>query len=92
MIHRSILVGQPAGVHARIAAQAVLVASRFTSSLFVRTGSGTASLTRLADLLALDIGYGDRIEILADGPDEQDALAAVCILLARSDHHGRRET
>lgn len=84
MIRRSVVVGRPAGVHARIAAQAVLVASRFAASLFARTGSGTASLTRLADLLALDIGRSDRVEILADGPDEQDALAAVCAFLARS--------
>jgi len=73
VIHVTLRVGHPAGVHARIAAQEVLLASRYSASVFVRTSGGTASLRRLADLLALDINQNETVELVADGPDESAA-------------------
>ncbi len=89
MIRASLRIGHPAGVHARIAAQAVLLASQYSSSVFVRTSSGTASLTRLADLLGLDINHGETVELLADGPDEAAALEEIGSFL-RSDSTNER--
>ncbi|AXE38487.1 HPr family phosphocarrier protein [Acidipropionibacterium virtanenii] len=89
MIRISLRIGQPAGIHARIAAQAVLLASRYSSSVFVRTSGGTASLTRLADLLGLDIDYGQTVELLADGPDEAAALEEIGSFLRSGSHDER---
>ncbi|WP_257478426.1 HPr family phosphocarrier protein [Acidipropionibacterium jensenii] len=85
MIHVTLRVGHPAGVHARIAAQAVLLASRYSASVFVRTSGGTASLRRLADLLALDINQNETVELVADGPDESAALHSLSAFLRAAD-------
>lgn len=77
MIRTEVTIGHPAGIHARVAAQAVLRASGHSASVFLRSSRGTASLTRLADLLRLDVREGDIVEILADGPDEVEALHEV---------------
>ncbi|MCI1746989.1 MAG: HPr family phosphocarrier protein [Acidipropionibacterium sp.] len=90
MIHTTLRIGHPAGVHARVAAQAVLLASRYSASVFVRTSSGTASLRRLADLLALDINKDETVELIADGLDESAALEAISAFLRAADapeHH-----
>nr|WP_245306662.1 HPr family phosphocarrier protein [Acidipropionibacterium timonense] len=65
----------------------MLIASRFRSSAYVRSPAGTASLTRLADLLALDISAHERIEILVDGSDETQAMAALTSYLENSNPH-----
>lgn len=91
MIRFSLRIGHPAGIHARIAAQAVLRASRYTSSVFIRTSRGTASLTRLADLLGLDVNHGETVELIADGPDEAEALTDIgTFLRAESDSEDGR--
>ncbi|MFT0696766.1 HPr family phosphocarrier protein, partial [Acinetobacter bereziniae] len=55
MIRTEVTIGHPAGIHARVAAHAVLLASGHSASVFLRSSRGTASLTRLADLLRLDV-------------------------------------
>lgn len=93
MIRLSLRIGHPAGIHARIAAQAVLRASRFSSSVFIRTSRGTASLTRLADLMGLDVNHGETVELLADGPDEAEALTDIgAFLRAEPDPTNPRRT
>ncbi len=74
MIRTEVTIGHPAGIHARVAAHAVLLASGHSASVFLRSSRGTASLTRLADLLRLDVREDAVVEILADGPDEVEAL------------------
>lgn len=81
MIRSLVSVSLQASIHARVAAQVVLIASRFRSSAYVRSSGGTASLTQLADLLALDIDANDTIEILVDGSDEVMALEALTSFL-----------
>lgn len=51
---------------------------------FLRSSRGTASLTRLADLLRLDVREDAVVEILADGPDEVEALHEVATFLTSS--------
>lgn len=85
MIRTEVTIGHPAGIHARVAAQAVLLASGHSASVFLRSSRGTASLlTRLADLLRLDVREGAVVEILADGPDEVEALHEVATFLTSS--------
>ena len=81
MIRTEVTIGHPAGIHARVAAQAVLLACGHSASVFLRSSRGTASLTRLADLLRLDVREGAVVEILADGPDEVEALHEVATFL-----------
>ncbi|MSS46484.1 HPr family phosphocarrier protein [Cutibacterium sp. WCA-380-WT-3A] len=81
MIGTKVTVGHPAGIHARVAAHAVLLASGHSASVFLRSLRGTASLARLADLLRLDVREGDVVEVLADGPDEVETLHDIATFL-----------
>ena len=67
----------PAGLHARPAAKVVQVASRFTSRIVLRSGERTVDVKSLIALLGLTIRPLTEITLTADGPDADDALAAL---------------
>lgn len=77
MIRRLVTVVDPAGVHAQTAQKLVLLAKTFASSLYLRREGGTATLRDPISILALGLACGATVEILADGADEQAALAAI---------------
>ena len=71
------------GLHARAAARFVAVASRFRSQVKVTRGSRTTDGKSILGLLLLAAARGAVLIISADGPDERDALDALCALTAR---------
>jgi phosphotransferase system HPr (HPr) family protein len=72
-----LVVLDPAGLHARPAAQFVRIACRFTSRVSIRTGGRSADAKSLIALLALGIRPGAEITIEGDGPDEAEAVNAL---------------
>lgn len=72
-----LLVLDPAGLHARPAAQFVRTASRFESRITLRIGERTADAKSLVALLGLTIRPRSEITLSADGPDADAALAAL---------------
>ncbi len=77
----------PAGLHARPAAQFVRTASRFQSRVTIRVGDRTADVKSLIALLGMTIRPGAEIALSADGPDEDAALAALLDELGASVEH-----
>ena len=67
----------PSGLHARPAAKVVKVASRFASRIELRSGSRTVDVKSLIAVLGLTIRPLAEITLTADGPDADDALAAL---------------
>jgi phosphotransferase system HPr (HPr) family protein len=67
----------PAGLHARPAAKVVQVASRYQSRIVLRVGERTVDVKSLIALLGLTIRPLTEITLTADGPDADDALAAL---------------
>jgi phosphotransferase system HPr (HPr) family protein len=67
----------PAGLHARPAAKLVKVASRFESRIVLRSGERTVDVKSLIALLGLTVRPLAEITLTADGPDADDALAAL---------------
>jgi phosphocarrier protein HPr len=67
----------PAGLHARPASKVVQVASRFQSRIVLRSGERTVDVKSLIALLGLTIRPLTEITLTADGPDADDALAAL---------------
>ena len=67
----------PAGLHARPAAKVVQVASRFRSRIMLQSGERTVDVKSLIALLGLTIRPLTEITLTADGPDADDALAAL---------------
>jgi phosphotransferase system HPr (HPr) family protein len=74
-LHLTVL--DPAGLHARPAAQVVRTAGRFQSRITIRVGDRTADVKSLIAVLGLTIRPGAEITLSADGPDDATALAAL---------------
>jgi len=71
----------PHGIHSAVAHRLHHAASGFSSSVFLRWGDETASLRSIVAVLALGIQTGTEIEILADGTDEAEAVAALIAMV-----------
>ena len=65
------------GLHARPAALFVQVANRFKSAVRVRKGRNEVDGKSIMGVLTLAAGRGTFIDVTAQGPDAQDALAAL---------------
>lgn len=83
MVKREVDVINALGLHARAAARFVHLASRFTSQIRVSRGSRTMDGKSILGLLLLSAGKGTTIEIMAEGPDEAEAVDALAGLAAR---------
>lgn len=75
-----VTIGVPGGVHARIAVRLGQLAEAHASSVFLLTPR-PISLAKVIDVMALGLEYGATVTVVADGRDEQAALAAVVELL-----------
>jgi phosphocarrier protein HPr len=73
----------PLGLHARAAARFVHTASGFKSRIRVGKGGRETDGKSIMGLLLLAAAQGSVITLLADGPDEADAVAALCALIER---------
>jgi len=65
------------GLHARPAARFVQTASRYTSRIVIRHDGREADAKSLIALLGLTIRPSTEITLTADGPDADEALAAL---------------
>jgi phosphocarrier protein len=71
------------GLHARAAAKFVPAAGRFAARIRVARAGREMDGKSIMGLLLLAAARGSSITITADGPDESDALAALCALVER---------
>ncbi|WP_448586211.1 HPr family phosphocarrier protein [Thermaurantiacus sp.] len=69
------------GLHARASAKFVTLASGFEATLTVAHGGHTVVGTSIMGLMMLGAGVGETIEVKAEGPDAEAALAAVVALV-----------
>jgi phosphotransferase system HPr (HPr) family protein len=79
---RRLMILDPAGLHARAAAQLVQLASRFSSRITIRHGEREADAKSLIEILGLTIRPSTEITLVAEGIDADDALAALALGLA----------
>ena len=77
MAEITLTVIDPSGLHARPAARFVQAASRFASRIVIRQDGREADAKSLIALLGLTIRPSSEIILAADGPDADDALAAL---------------
>jgi phosphocarrier protein len=73
----------PLGLHARAAARFVHTASGFNARIRVARGDREMDGKSIMGLLLLAAAQGCQIRISASGADEEQALAALCALVAR---------
>ena len=78
MVQQEMTVTSPTGFHARPAAQLVAAAAKCKSSVSILFAGKTINAKSILHVLGGGISMGAQIVVMADGEDEQAALAAVC--------------
>ena len=81
MVTRTVIIQNTLGVHARAAARFVHAASAFAARVTVARGERIVDGKSILGILLLAAARGTDIAITADGPDEADALDALCALV-----------
>jgi phosphocarrier protein len=71
------------GLHARPAAQFVRCVIRLKSTITICKGEENFSAASILEVLTANLNCGDRVVLEAVGPDEQEALNELEVLLLR---------
>jgi phosphocarrier protein len=81
VIKRELAIQNRLGLHARAAARFVHTASRFRSRVTAGRDGRVMDGKSILGILLLAASQGTRIEVVADGPDEAEAMAALAGLV-----------
>ena len=65
------------GIHARPAGIVVKTAQKYQSEILVHKGEKQADAKKLMQLMSLGVKGGEEISVTAEGPDEEEACAAM---------------
>ena len=69
------------GLHARPATFLIQKANEFKSSIWIEKDERRVNAKSLLGVLSLGVAQGVTINIIADGPDETDAVETLCELI-----------
>lgn len=89
MIRHKVLIVNKLGLHARAAAKLVSTASRFDSRILLGKDAREVDAKSILSVMMLAASKGTEIELIIDGPDEENAKAALVELIA--DYFGEGE-
>ena len=81
MSSRSVIIQNSVGLHARPAAAFIQKANSFRSSIWVEKDERRMNAKSLLGILSMVLVKGTTVTLLADGPDEAEALEALDELL-----------
>lgn len=65
------------GIHARPAGMLAKTAGKYKSSVRISCGGMEADASRLMAVMSLGVRCGSKVEVTAEGPDEEEAIDAV---------------
>jgi len=74
------------GLHARASAKFVATASKFKSEITVVKDDNSVSGRSIMGLMMLAAAKGTTVELIANGPDAREAIAALTSLIAARFH------
>ncbi len=77
MIRRDITIELAKGLEARPVAIFVQVASQFDCSIIVEYRDKRVNAKSIMGMMSLGIAQGEKVTVVADGPDEKDAVAGI---------------
>jgi phosphocarrier protein len=82
MVSRTTEIINPAGLHLKPAARFCEEALKYQSTVTFTAGNTTANAKSVLSVLGACVKQGDEIEIVCNGPDEQEALDSLCRIIA----------
>ena len=88
MREQEIVITNRLGLHARASAKLVQLVQSFTSTVWLVSKGREVNAQSIMGVMMLAAGLGSPLIIRADGPDEDDALAAVAALFERTFDEG----
>lgn len=77
MVSKSMTINIPKGLEARPVALLVQVASQYESSIYVEIQEKKVNAKSIMGMMSLGLAEGEEITIIANGPDEEDAVNAI---------------
>ncbi|MDE6759607.1 MAG: HPr family phosphocarrier protein [Lachnospiraceae bacterium] len=81
MVTQKIVVAEPSGLHLRPAGKLCEMCLEYQSKIQIKKGTNIANAKSVLGILAARVQQGDEIEIICDGADEDEALAALVTVM-----------
>ena len=75
-------------LHARPAGALAVAAARFSSAVSLSVGTSHADAKSVLGVMGLGATSGQHVTVTAEGPDAQDAVAAIIAILAEATRVG----
>jgi phosphocarrier protein HPr len=82
MPQREVEIVNKLGLHARASAKLTQVASRFQSDVHIARNGRRVNAKSIMGVMMLAAGKGSRVMLETSGPDEVEAMNALCALVA----------
>ena len=85
MKERDVVIGHRLGLHARAAAKLVQLSTQFESNIVVSRSDVNAPLAdarSILSILLLSAGFGSKVNVRAEGVDEDQAIQSICEYLS----------
>ncbi len=82
MLQREVEITNRLGLHARASAKLTQVAGRFQASVWIGRNGRRVNAKSIMGVMMLAAAMGAKVVIETDGPDEEEAMAAVSELIA----------
>lgn len=80
MTSKTVTIKNRAGIHARPAALIVNTANQYESEIFLEKDTMRINSKSIMGIITLGASYKSNISIMAEGPDENDAVEAIAKL------------
>lgn len=81
MIRHTLIISNKLGLHARASAKLTKLAGGFQCEVFMSRNGRRVNAKSIMGVMMLAAGLGSEVELEVDGPDEQQALAAISALV-----------
>lgn len=83
MVSKSMTINIPKGLEARPVALLVQVASQYESSIYVEIQGKKVNAKSIMGMMSFGLAEGEKITIIANGPDEDAAVDAIDKYISR---------
>ncbi len=81
MVSKKIVVDIPAGLHLRPVSILCNRSIDFNSSIMIKKNEKSVNAKSVLGILSAGVKYGDEIELICDGSDEEEALETLSLMI-----------